>query len=275
MSNIFIFTLTWNAEEKLINLYNSIKPILNQDNVKWFIKDNDSKDNTAAIASTWENTNLIKYPNNLQNFAQGMNYLFNIASPKDSDYIVLLNNDVVCQEISSIKNMISMMDKDSNVGVVGARLMYPNSDVVQHAGVGFLKVNKMPWHIWRGEKLNPHMLKNKEFQTVTGAVLLTKAGLYKNVCTTNQSKINGMDERYNWSFEDTDLCFAIKFNMNKKIVYCGDTNFSHEESASLKKNPQDKLFVSNNVRLFTQKWHTKYIADYDFYKNNINYNLYK
>ena len=68
-----------------------------------------------------------------------MNYLFNIASPADNDTIMLLNNDVIFNDTTSINSMLNIMHKDPSVGVVGARLLYTGTNKLQHAGVVFDK----------------------------------------------------------------------------------------------------------------------------------------
>ena len=270
---LYIFTLTWNACDKLTKLKESILPALQDIPYKWLIKDNDSKDNTYEVASQWgSNINVIKYKNNLQNFSQGMNFLFNEAQPKDNDAVLLLNNDVTFNDKHSLKNMMNVLEK-KDVGAVGARLLFTGTDKLQHAGVVFERRNQGPTHFRAGEKSDNNAEKNRLFQAVTGAVLLTTGGTYRNVCTQNGSGINGMDEAYHWAFDDVDFCLSIKYNLKKQIVYCGKTNISHEESASLKKNPVNKMFMGHNWNLLKQKWHKHVVVDMEKYSDS-KYNLF-
>lgn len=272
MPHIYLLTLTWNACDKLTKLKDSILPALDGLDYTWLIKDNDSKDNTFDISSSWDsNIKPIKYKNNMQNFSQGMNYLFAEAAPKDNDLILLLNNDVIFNDASSIKNMISLLKND--VGAVGSRLLYTGTNKLQHAGVVFSPGHGGPIHFRGGEESDANAEKNRYFQVVTGAVLLTKAEYFKNACKTNKSGMVGMDENYHWAFDDVDLCLSIKYNLDKKIAYCGKTNISHEESASLKKNPANKLFMNHNWNVLRDKWKNKIITDRDLYTNNSQYNL--
>lgn len=133
---------------------------------------------------------------------------------------------------------------------------------------------RMPVHFRAGQTTDNHAERNREFQVVTGAVLLTKAEYFKNVHETNKSGIKGMDENYHWAFDDVDLCLSIKYNMNKKIVYCGKTNIFHEESASLKKNPTNKLFMPHNTNYLVKKWGARFIGDRAIYTRDPKHNLY-
>jgi hypothetical protein len=50
---LHILTLTWNAADKLSKLHETLIPALEGIDYKWWIKDNASKDDTVARASTW------------------------------------------------------------------------------------------------------------------------------------------------------------------------------------------------------------------------------
>jgi GT2 family glycosyltransferase len=273
---LYILTLTWNGSDKLSSLKDSLINNLSDINYTWLIKDNASKDDTLQKVASWENKNVncIPYKNNLQNFSAGVNFLFNEASPQDNDLVLLLNNDVIFQDTTSIKNMVDIINKDKTVGAVGARLLYTNTNTIQHAGVVFDNLNGLPCHFRSHQVSTKDDRKNRLFQVVTGAVLLTKADYFRNVFKNNKSGINGMDENYHWAFDDVDLCLSIRYNLDKKIVYCGETSIFHEESASLKKNPTNHLFMKHNATYLLNKWRGKYQMDRDIYTKDCKYNLY-
>lgn len=273
---LYILTMTWNGCDKLTKLYQSLIPALGHTSYTWLIKDNASKDNTVETVKEWEgNIKVIPYKDNRQNFAEGMNYLFAEAAPADNDLIMLLNNDIIFNDTTSLSNMLAILHKDPTVGAVGARLLYTGTDKLQHAGVVFDKTYKTPLHFRVGQVSDADAEKNRLFQVVTGAVLVTKADYYRNAFNKNKSGARGMDENYHWAFDDVDLCLAIKYHMDKKIVYCGNTNIFHEESATLKKNPANKLFLSHNIKHLFEKWQKTYVIDRDIYTNDTRHNLYR
>jgi len=273
---LHILTLTWNAADKISKLHESLMPALEGIDFKWWIKDNASNDDTIARANTWgDNVKCIAYKDNRQNFSEGCNFLFNEAKPADNDYVMLLNNDVIINDKDSIKKMLSIIKNDKNVGAVGARLLYTNTDQLQHCGVVFNPTYKTPMHFRAGQKTDADAERNREFQVVTGAVLITKAEYFRQANPSNKSGIAGMDENYHWAFDDVDLCLSIKYNMNKKIVYCGETNIFHEESASLKKNKVNKLFLTHNLQYMFKKWTGRYVIDQDVYTKDSRLNLYR
>jgi GT2 family glycosyltransferase len=271
-----IFTLSWQGKDKLEKIYDSLMISLNSINFEWYIKDNGSKDNTINLEKTWNNNkiHIISYPHNKDNFSYGCNFLYKEAIPRSDDLILLLNNDIIFNDAQSISNMIELLLNDDNIGVVGSRLLYPNSNRLQHSGVVFVSGYKTPTNYRSGEISDELSRRNREFQGVTGACWLTKAKYYENICRTNRSKQYGLDENLIWCFEDIDGCLSIKYNMDKKIVYCGSTNISHEESASLKKNPVNKLFLNHNLGYFLNKWKGRYEIDYEAYTKDKNKGLY-
>ena len=271
-----ILTLTYNGEAKLAKLEQSLLPSLEGIDYKWFIKDNASKDGTLQMISDWSNPNVVAhpYPNNQQNFSEGCNYLFERTSAHDKDYIMLLNNDIVFNDTHSIKKMFSLLENDDSVGMVGTRLMYTGTNKLQHAGVVFNPTYKTPMHFRAGQEMDAASQQNRHFQVVTGAVCITKAEYYRSAYTKNKSGIKGMDEGYYWAFDDVDLSLAIRYNMDKKVVYCGHTDIFHEESATLKKNPVNKLYLPSNLRRLFDKWTGRYSIDQDVYTKNPNHNIY-
>lgn len=272
-----IFTLNWNGEDKLKKLAPSLFNSLNNIDYEWYVKDNASKDGSVNYLKSLNNPRILifEYQNNLQNFSEGMNYLFSLSKAEDNDLILLLNNDVIFNDQSSLHKMINIITHDDNVGVVGAKLLYTNSNLLQHAGVVIGEDENMPIHYKANEPDTKNSSQNRLFQIVTGAVLLTKAKYFKKVCTNNKSGIDGMNEQYHWAFDDVDFCLSIHYSLDKKIVYCGETSIFHEESASLKKNPVNKMYMSHNANLLRSKWASTWKKDHNLYIKNGKYNLYK
>lgn len=270
---IYILSLNYNGEKLLPKLLSSTKKALSGISYKWLIKDNNSTD--ASLSTLYEeqknnpNIKIYNYPNNDQNFSEGMNYLFDKTNASDDDFILLLNNDIEFVDYNSINNMIELF-KDNSIGAVGCKLNFPgkHNNKIQHCGVVFSN-RKFPYHLDGGKKEQKYHSLNKEFQVVTGAVLLTKAKYYKFAHVTNKSNIPGLDERFIWGLDDVDFCLSLKYKMNKKIMYCGDTNIIHHESYTLKNNNLNKFYFNSNISLLHNKWGNHIIID-DYLHNGLN-----
>lgn len=281
MKKLWIYTLSWNGVDKLKQL----RPGLNANLAKltytkgqlnpewempeWMVRDNGSKDDTVKELNGWSYLSdspfaptVFEIGHNKNNFAQGMNYLAEKSNLNDDDLILLLNNDVVFNNNTSLLNMYNLIQQP-DIGVVGAKLLYPETNLLQHAGTIFGPTyGNMPYHFRHKQPSDKNAEKNRYFQCVTAACCLIKAKEFK--------KVNGLSEQYFWAFEDVDMC--LKIGENSKIAYCGQTNISHTESATLTKNPVNKLFLKQNVEYFKQKWWGKYDIDHKKYLDDPSYN---
>lgn len=259
---LHVLTLTWNGLDKIKSLAANLLP---NDNITWHIRDNGSKDGSKEflIALSKQYSNIIPHfiANNLSTFAEGMNYLYK-SLDNDQNDICLLNNDVIISSkaLSGLQNKMNMAKAD----IAGMRLLYPNSNRIQHGGVIFSKkYNEMPFHYRVNEEDDVNSKKSRYFQAVTAAVMCIKSNAF--------SRVNGFDIGFRWAFDDVDLCLRI--GQDGKIIYYGEDFAYHEESASLKKNPLNKLFLGNNFKYFRDKWAGKYDLDLEKYEADPNYNL--
>ncbi len=274
---LIIATLNWNGKDKLQELYPTLINSLSGIDYKWFIKDNGSTDNSIELEKEWNNPNVhfIAYTHNRDNFAQGCNLLFKEAAPKPNDFFMLLNNDITFGDKNSLKNMISLFS-NKDIGLVGSKLLYKNTNKIQHNGVIFDKKRAgLPQHFMVNRENDDSAKLNRSFQAVTGALWLTKAEFYENICRTNANGQHGLCDNYTWMFEDISGALSIKYELKKQVICCGNTQIFHEESATLKKNPVNRLFFKQNVDLFLNQWRGRYIVDKDSYENNPKYNVYK
>lgn len=265
---IHALVLTWNGIAHMRRLHDSIQPILDQtpDMMVW-VKDNASTDGTADEVRTWgDRWHLIAHPDNRQNFAEGCNLLFDAAAPQPDDRILLLNNDIVFQDALAITQMNRLLDR-KGVGMVGARLCYPGGKTLQHAGVVFTNRFGLPINHRAGEISDDRAVATRLYQSVTGALCLLRADTYQSICH-NPSGRRGLDEHYLWAFEDVDAGLHVTHNLHQQVLYCGETDVHHEESATLKRNQINRLFLNRNAQHFLSKWRDRYEIDLPLFSQN-------
>jgi GT2 family glycosyltransferase len=279
---IYALTLTHNGKQHLEKLQPSLEEAskYTSNDILWFIRDNNSNDGTEELTKSWSGEKVMDYyyfeNHNRDNFSKCNNFLVNkvkgLTKPHpENDFYLLLNNDITIEDPRSIQYMVDIMNKDKDVGIVGAKLYYPGGGkIIQHFGVAMSpKHGNMPWHVYTGEKDGLYTQRTKEFQAVTGAFMLIRCGCFDSL------KDGKMNEEYQWCFEDIDMCLDIKYLQNKKIVCCAKTNITHHESATLQKNPVNKMFMGHNVKTFKKNWDGKYKLDYFDYTKDPEYNVYK
>jgi GT2 family glycosyltransferase len=227
------------------------------------VRDNGSSDDNSIEYLQSEGVRILKMDHNCDSFSEGVNSLFRLTGAKDSDKLLLLNNDIKFNDDVSLGKMLKLMEKTGSA-VVGAKLLYEDGKISHLGTVMSASKANMPWHYKMGEKNDSN--KNAYFQAVTAACCFVNAGSF--------IKAGMMDTKYFFCFEDVDLSLTIS-KQGGKIACCGETNITHLTSESLKKNPVNKMMLPQNVKYFKEKWFGKYKIDHDLYLKDPNHNLIK
>jgi GT2 family glycosyltransferase len=204
-----------------------------------------SSDQTAQFMN--EKIRHITYLENSQNlgFLRSCNKAATYAKGK---YIVLLNNDTQVRP-DWLTHMISVFDNDINAGLVGCKLIYPYG-LLQEAG-GLVNVNGEPSNYGRFD--DPKQFKYNYLRQTDycsgAAVMLSKADF---------DSIGKFDEQYAPAYyEDTDLCFAVRYKLNKKVFYQPLSEIIHFEGISSGKTIKKgsiKEYQVINAEKFKKKW---------------------
>jgi len=166
------------------------------------------------------------------NFSKMCNMGAGIAK---NDYLVFLNDDMEIIQGNWLKRLLSKA-MQPHAGAVGAKLLYPESDLIQHVGVTNMavgpvhKLHKLHDNEYLYHGQNRHVY---DMLAVTGACLMVKRTAF--------DKAGGFDEELEVSYNDVDLCFSLYeagfFNIqrNDVILYHheslsrGDDNMSDEK----------------------------------------------
>ena len=186
----------------------------------------------------------------------GLNF---IVTKGKAPLILILSADIVLTD-GCIEEMVREMD-DSNVGVVGAKLLFPLEDsphgrpgTVQHAGHA-VQVSGDVYHIylnWSAD--NPRVNVRREVQSVTGALFMTRRELWKS--------IGGMQEYYGaGTYEDADFCLTVRQH-GKKVIYNPKAVAYHYVGGSITHGAmQGRGFdLAANAQVFKGRWANKGLA---------------
>jgi GT2 family glycosyltransferase/2-polyprenyl-3-methyl-5-hydroxy-6-metoxy-1,4-benzoquinol methylase len=219
------------TRDKVEILKRCIQSILEKttyDNYEIVIVDNQSTDpNTAEYYLTLKNNPRIR----LLHYDKPFNFsaINNFAVAQvDSPYILFLNNDT---EVISDEWLTTMLEhaQQTNVGAVGAKLLYPNN-TIQHAGViiGIIGnpavgghshrylPDEHPGYFGRASHI-------QEVSAITAACLLMKKEVF--------NEIGGFNEDLAIAFNDVDLCLKIR-EKGYLIIYTPYARLYHHESLS-------------------------------------------
>ncbi|WP_180982574.1 glycosyltransferase family 2 protein [Methylocella silvestris] len=140
------------------------------------------------------------------------------------DFLLLMNDDIEPLTTDWIETLLNEFDKPW-VGVVGAKLLFP-AELIQHAGVILHDGN--PDHV---RKFYPHddegyfgsTCANRNYVAVTGACMMTRTALYREV--------GGYNEHLAVSYNDVDYCFKVR-EAGYTAVYAAAAELTHFESQS-------------------------------------------
>ena len=189
----------------------------------------------------------------------GFNYarLINQAAAHvDTPYFLQLNNDVEAITPGWLEDMVGWMSVEG-VGVVGARLLYPDH-TVQHAGVVVGPHGGLADHQFHqlpdssvGYLALSHAARN--VSAVTGACLLTSTDLFREV--------GGFDEEnFAVEYNDVDFCLRV-IEHGKRIVCSPQATLCHLTSASRGKayNPKEHLSFIKRYRGFNDPFFSRNI----------------
>lgn len=144
------------------------------------------------------------------------------------DYILLLNNDTEVVQPAWLTRMMQFGQRP-DVGIVGARLVYPEDGGIQHAGV-IVGLGRLAAHPYQGRKLDEAGYMNRlqvdqNLSAVTAACLLIRRSVYMEV--------GGMDaDNLEVLFNDVDLCLKTH-EAGYRIVWTPYATIVHLEHKSI------------------------------------------
>lgn len=182
------------------------------------------------------------------------------AKAANGNYLLFLNNDTLALE-GWLENLVTMLEEDPTIGIVGSKLLYDDGRI-QHAGVVF-DDEMMPFRIYPRFPNNfSGVNKPREFQAVIGACFIIENDLFKS--------LGGFDEGFKNGFEDIDLCFRVR-QAGRKVFYNPKSCLYHLESQTLKNESSSAATnLTTNTYLYKQKWQGYIFTDYHiFYQEDL------
>lgn len=167
-----------------------------------------------------------------------------VATLGDWERVLFVNDDAIlhdgCVEAmldhpeSSIVGTLNLHSEDYTTPV-GVKM----GGTVNHAGV---QVRPQPFHLGRFNSREMWEGKCAEVDAVTFAVVMLTRGVWEDV--------GGLDERYEWSFEDTDFCVAAK-RKGHRITCCRKAIVTHDELGT-----RTSANDARNYEQYRWKWYT-------------------
>lgn len=186
------------------------------------------------------------------------------AEISNGEYLLFLNDDTEVIEGGWLESMTGQAGLNY-AGAVGAKLLYPDSTIIQHCGVINLPMG--PCHAFAGmdDSVPLYFSRNKvdyNYLAVTAACLC----IHKN----KFNEVNGFDENLTIAYNDIDLCFKL-YEKGYYNSIRNDAVLYHYESLSRGIDDDDsekmKRLISERKRLYDKH---KNLKNFDpFYNVNL------
>lgn len=183
--------------------------------------------------------------------------------------LLLMNNDIEIIEPGWLEAMLELMMLPE-VAAVGAKLLYSDRAIIQHAGVivgydgsAVHDHQFFPERDQANELLLGHcaaLLAIRECMAVTAACMLVRRAVFDSV--------GGFDENIRVGYNDTDLCLKMH-SQGYKILFTPYARLVHHESASRGRVPAHYDPHPEDSILFVQRWAQLIQAGDPFYNRNL------
>jgi O-antigen biosynthesis protein len=155
------------------------------------------------------------------------------------EVLIFLNPDTEVTP-SLIGELIDPILQDPKTAVTGAKIYYPGTRKLQHAG-GFIHPNGMTEHFGAGEEDIGQFDEQREVHYVTGAGFAVRRDVFQ--------ELGGFDEDYFPAyFEETDLCMRAR-KAGYRVLYVPSAVLYHHESVSLQAHSPAFLRLYYRMRI--------------------------
>lgn len=207
------------------------------------IVDNASTDKTSHLLKKLRGAIKIVHNQQNQGYVEACRQGAHIAQ---GEYIVFLNNDTQVTP-GWLSEPIELMETDKQIGIIGAKLIYPNGQLQEAGGIIFQDASG--WNYGRFQDPNdPRFNQNRLVDYCSGACLMIRKLLWE--------QLGGFDLRYAPAYyEDTDLCFAAR-QAGYQVYYCHQAQVIHHEGVTAGTDILSgyKAYQAINQKKFQAKW---------------------
>ncbi len=247
--DLTIIILNYNTKELLDHCLASIFNNKTEITTEIIMVDNKSTDGSAEmVAQKYPGVKVIRNNENL-GYSKGNNIGIKKAGGRN---ILLLNSDTELIG-NGAQTMVKLLDQNSNIGIVGPKLVFPDKSPQASVGV-FYNLPVAILYLLGLERLgffksSPSVLKKVNW--VMGACFLFKKELTE--------KIGILDENLFMYMEEVEFCYRAKLN-GYETYFTPEATVVHKERAG---NPNNKTGAVINIYKGLMYFYKKYYPEFD------------
>ena len=233
--------VTYNKKESILKLLT----LLETQNIPTFVTDNGSIDGTReAIQNRLQNISMLESSEYLGRTG-GFNCAILAALSTGSDYIILLDDDIM-PEFDCIDKLSLFLDTHKDY-VFAAPVVFIESkqNILQKTGGGVDFSKKIPAEAWNPSQTDSHLPEYTDIDYANACCLMVRADAIL--------KLGIMDWNYITFNDDVDWCFRLRNAFGKGA--CVTTAKAYHDSQSRSFNPlwlycseQNKLYLKAKFR---------------------------
>jgi hypothetical protein len=184
---------------------------LDYSNYNILIVDNNSTDSSfCKLKRTFPELIFLKNDKN-SGYSGGNNFGIKFALEKGADYIFILNNDTIIKSSEILKSLVSIMEQNEKIGILGPELRSLNSGkLISNYNSSFF------WNLINSFlNINNSDIENlNEVSRVSGAAILIRKEVFINIGLFN--------ENFFMYAEENDFCIRSINNGYKIFYYNGE-----------------------------------------------------
>ena len=245
---VFIIILNWNGCSDTIECIKSLKEI-DYLNYEIIVVDNGSKEKLALNET--EGLKIIYNKENL-GFAGGNNVGVKYALEQNADYILLLNNDTLTDQVF-LKEMVRVGESEQEIGILGPKIYFYDTETnkktnkIWFAGGKINKIFTRGIHIGHNQEDKGQYDKNNYYQVdyITGCCLLIKRKVIE--------KIGLINKDYFLYYEDADWCLRAR-REGFKCVLASKAKIWHKCSKSAVEGSPSYIYYHSRNGLMLAKY---------------------
>lgn len=255
--DVSIIIVNYNLTESIRKLLLSIKNHVTGIKYEVIVVDNNSPDRSIENLKEEFPEFSFEFLSTNYGFGQGNNTGVKLSTGK---YILLLNPDTYLIENLPLK-LYQVAEDNPEFGVIGPQLIFPDGkyqvsyarfpNIKQELLVAVGLIGPALTLVYKMKDFFFRNIKSYSVDFVFGSCMFIARDLYE--------KVNGFDEEYFLISEETDLCFKIKSNLGKKIIYWKGTKLVHEKSLATGKNIPERMKQAYKSKLiFFNKHYSRF-----------------
>lgn len=214
------------------------------------------------LESTYENLRVLRWEKGF-NYAAINNFG---AEQAKGEYLLFLNNDTQVITPNWLEELLGYCQRE-DVGVVGAKLYYPNN-TIQHAGIVLgMGADGVAGHILYGTERGRFTYAGRanstqDISAVTAACMMVKKDIHR--------KIKGFDTEFAVAFNDVDYCLRVR-EIGKLVVFHAFVELYHYESNSRGKEDtrEKQKRLQQEAERFRKRWRSVLEKGDPYYNPNL------